>query len=128
MAKANLVLPNGTTVDIEGTADEVATLLDRFSGAGATGAGLAKPAREQKAKKLSKGNKPARRKGAQSLIHDLAQDGYFKSKRSLGDVQKKLEEKGHIYSLAAVSVPLLRATRGKVLRRIKEKDGWAYVS
>ncbi len=31
MAKANLVLPDGTKVSIEGTADEVAVLLGRFS-------------------------------------------------------------------------------------------------
>ena len=31
MAKANLVLPGGTKVAIEGTADEVAGLLERFS-------------------------------------------------------------------------------------------------
>ena len=34
MAKANLVLPDGTTVAIEGTADEVAVLLGRFFGPG----------------------------------------------------------------------------------------------
>ena len=31
MAKANLLLPDGTTVNIEGTAEEVAILLGRFS-------------------------------------------------------------------------------------------------
>ena len=59
MAKANIILPDGTKVTIEGTPDEVATLLTRFSGSG--------------------GN----RKGPQGLIAELAQEDYFKSKREL---------------------------------------------
>jgi hypothetical protein len=50
--------------------------------------------------------------------------------RAVGDeVQKKLEEKGHIYAQESLSGPLLRLTRDKhVLRRLKDKKGWVYVS
>ena len=70
----------------------------------------------------------AARKGPQQLLRDLAEENWFKSKRTIGDVQKKLEEKGHIYAMQSLSTPLLRLTRSRALRRIKDKSGWAYVS
>lgn len=129
MAKANLVLGDGTTVAIEGTAEEVALLLQKFSSTrNASG--------ETRRKSLGKGHTASprksavksKRKGPQQLMADLADEGWFKSKRTIGDVQKKLEEKGHIYAMVSLSTPLLRLTRNKTLRRIKDKGGWAYVS
>jgi hypothetical protein len=136
MAKANLVLPNGTTVNIDGTIEEVATLLEKFSGAhgpaptpaGAGGKGKAKKKRAQKAGADGAAKKASGRLGPQELIAQLAEQDYFKSKRTLGEVQAKLEEGGHIYAMQSLSTPILRLTRKKILRRLKEKDGWAYVS
>ncbi len=130
MATARLELPDGTTVTIEGTADEVATLLTRFSDdrlsrSGAIG-DRPKHASSRPFKNASKDRQ--KRKGPRILLQDLADENFFKSKRTIGEVQKKLEEKGHIYSLNSLSTPLLRLTRAKVLRRIKEKNGWVYVS
>lgn len=131
MATAKLVLPDGTTVNIEGSADEVATLLARFAGEPASHAPPASKSRRKPAKRNSAGaakrEKP-RRKGPQTLLEELAADNFFKSKRTIGEVQTKLEEKGHIYALHSLSTPLLRLTRNRILRRIKEKDGWVYVS
>ncbi len=130
MAKANLVLPDGTKVNIEGTADEVATLLARFSGtpAPAPAPAATTPARRKKGAKSGESNKRPKRKGPQTLIEDLIQENYFKAKRNIGEIQKKLEEKGHIYALHSLSTPLLRLTRSRTLRRIKEKNGWVYVN
>lgn len=128
MAKAHLTLPDGTTVNIEGTAEEVANLLSRFS------APQDQPARtSERAKKKSSARSAAKeqkpkRKGPQTLIDELVRENYFKSKRTIGDVQKKLEEGGHIYAQYSLSTPLLRLTRSKALRRIKDKDGWVYVT
>ena len=129
MATAKLVLPNGTTVNIEGTADEVATLLARFSGDTSPGAGTHKTLTTRKPKRSSAVEKKdmPKRKGPQTLLEELANENFFKSKRTIGEVQKKLEEKGHIYALYSLSTPLLRLTRNKTLRRIKEKDSWVYV-
>ena len=125
MAKANLTLPNGTKVTIEGTADEVATLLSNFSGpseaAPATGT-------KKRRKKKNSGGPTTIRKGPQTLIRGLVDEGYFKSKRTLANVQKKLDEKGHIYAQTSLSSPLIRLTRDRTLRRLKEKSGWVYVS
>jgi hypothetical protein len=130
MATAKLVLPDGTTVHIEGTADEVATLLAKFPGDSPSSAGAKKRAGKKAPHRSSGANKRDRpkRKGPQTLLEELASDNFFKSKRTIAEVQKKLEEKGHIYALNSLSTPLLRLTRGKTLRRIKEKSGWVYVS
>lgn len=128
MAKAHLTLPNGTTVNIEGTADEVATLLARFSGSAPSSSAPVKAPRKKAAASSGKKAQKTARKSPKALIEELASENFFKSKRTIGEVQKKLEEKGHIYALHSLSTPLLRLTRSKVLRRIKEKDGWVYVS
>jgi hypothetical protein len=125
MAKANLVLPDGTKVNIEGTAEEVAILIARCSQATTTqGSGT------KRRRKASGGSKTAvrkSRKGPVAHISALAEEGYFKTRRILPDVQKKLEEHGHIYAQSSLSPALLGLTKKGVLRRLREKKGWAYV-
>jgi hypothetical protein len=128
VAKANLTLPDGTTVVIEGSADEVASLLAKISGPAAPGGLPSSRTRKGGPKPSPSVKSSSTRKGPQALMHELATENWFKSKRTIGDVQKKLEEKGHIYALENLSTPLLRLTRSKVLRRIREKTGWVYVS
>ena len=129
LASAELVLPNGTKVSIQGTAEEVAALLSRFAGTSAQPAASGTRARTPAARPARTPSKKERtgRKGPTTLVASLAEDGYFKSRRTIGDVQAKLEEGGHIYAMHQLSTPLLRLTRSKVLRRLKEKTGWVYV-
>ena len=124
--KANLTLPDGTTVTIDGTTEEVAALLAKIAGP----APQVKTRAGGNKRKSDPASKRARtaRKGPRTLINALATANWFTSKRTIGDVQKKLEEDGHIYALSSLSPALLRLTRAKVLRRIKDKDGWVYVS
>lgn len=130
MATANLTLPNGSKVTIEGTADEVAILLSKCSGPSIGNGGGQPPVRRKGGgKRKPSQNKKSGRKGPQVLIDELVQEDYFKTKRIIGEVQKRLEEKGHIYAQHSLSTPLLRLTRDKrTLRRIREKDGWVYVN
>jgi hypothetical protein len=127
MAKAHLVLSNGTKVEIEGTAEEVALLLAKCSS----------PAGQKESKRISKPKKSRqpgsaqgkKKQGPVGYIAELVSENFFKGKRSLPDVQKKLEEKGHIYAQPSISPALLHHVRKtKMLRRLKEKDGWVYVS
>jgi len=127
MATANLTLPDGSKVAIEGTAEEVATLISRLSPGEQS-----EPGKRQRRKKagarLGGQKQPRATTGPRQLIEGLVGDEYFKAqKRTIGDVQKKLEENGHIYALNSLSPALLRLTRAKVLRRIKEKKVWVYV-
>jgi hypothetical protein len=126
MAKANMVLPDGTKVAIEGTAEEVALLLAKCSQSSSP------PDRKERKKEQQastrRKSQTGKRAGPLTLIADLADEGYFKSKQTLGDIQKKLEERGHIYAQTSLSPAMTRLTRKRTLRRIKEKKGWAYVS
>ena len=131
VAKANLKLHDGTTVKIDGTAEEVATLLTRFTG----GAQGDVPAHRRKAsqnkatkKRAGRSSTRSKRKGPRDLIRELTDEGYFNSKRTLQDVQKRLEEKGHIYAQTSLSNPLLALTKARTLRRLKDKKRWVYVS
>lgn len=128
MAKANLTLPNGTTVKIEGTSEDIAVLLSKFSGRHKAVSMKSKTTGKKTASRTKGAPPKVERKGPQSLLEELANEDYFKSKRTIGDVQKKLEEGGHIYAMESLSTPLLRLTRKKVLRRLKEKNAWLYVS
>jgi hypothetical protein len=127
MAKANLVLPNGTKVNIQGSPDEVANLLAKFSGSRLASRATTKSLHKNTSGRSRSGNQRPKRKGPQRLIVDLIEENYFKARRTIGEIQRKLEEKGHIYALYALSTPLLRLTRSKALRRIKDKSGWVYV-
>ena len=126
MAKANMVLPDGTKVAIEGTAEEVALLLARCSQVSSP------PDRQMRKRKLQRSprrkSQTTKRAGPQTYIAELVTEGYFKSKRNLGDIQKKLEERGHIYAQTSLSPAMTRLTRKRTLRRIKEKKGWVYVT
>ncbi len=130
MAKASLTLPNGTKVNINGTADEVAALLSKISQPAVPSGSRKKTRRRNASTSTSSGATRKARKGPVVLIRELVGEGFFKSKkRSLPDVQKKLEEKGHIYAQTSLSPAVLHLVRKtKVLRRIKDKKGWVYVN
>lgn len=126
MAKANVTLPSGATVNLEGSAEEIAVLLERFSGPpiAATNKDAGKKGRKNKAGAKQK----MIRETPTTLIGELIDEQFFKTRRTISDVRKKLEEKGHIYPLVQLSTPLLRLTRNRRLRRIKEKNVWIYVT
>jgi hypothetical protein len=135
MPKANVVLADGTKVTIDGTTDEVAALLQLIS----SGASQPPGAATSKGTKRRRGRAPApssgkggsvrkATSGPADYIRDLVTADYFKTKRGLGDVQKKLEEGGHIYAVTHLSPVLLRGVRAKELRRIKEGGTWKYVN
>ncbi len=125
MAKANLTLPGGAKVTIEGSADEVAALLNRFSGSeSATSRSSTHRGAAVKGRATRKGIP----RGPTGYILQLRDEGFFKARRSLPDIQRKLEEQGHIYAQTSLSPALVRLVRVRELRRIKEKKNWAYVS
>jgi hypothetical protein len=129
MAKANLTLPDGTTVGIEGSAEEVAALLEKLSGTtkNVPAASIAKKRKRRGSGSTSEANTAKKADGPTSLVTELAEGGYFKTKRTIGDIQKKLEELGHIYAQSSISPILTRLTRKRTVRRIKEKKTWVYI-
>jgi hypothetical protein len=127
LAKANIALKNGTTVEIDGTAEEVAALLAKFSQVDIAGEESEKRLTRKPQHGGRKASKP-KKDGPTGLIGELADQGYFKSKRSISDIQQKLEEGGHVYPVTSISPCLTRMTKRRQLRRIKDEKGWQYVS
>jgi hypothetical protein len=80
----------------------------------------------QKATKNRKASKSNKGKGPQTFILELKNNGFFSEQRSISDVQRKLEEMGHIYAQTSLSTPLIRLVRSNKLRRVKENDSWNY--
>jgi hypothetical protein len=131
MPTANVVLGDGTKVTIEGTVEEVAILLKRISGdkSQVSEGGSSAGTERRRRKSITKGSSDKRKpKGPADYIRELVADDFFKVKRGLGDVQKKLEEGAHIYPVTHLSPVLFRLVRARELRRIKEGGMWKYVN
>lgn len=130
MARATIKLPDGTTVDIDGSAEEIAKIMHLYQPASASGSSIVNST------KISQARKPAQKKvtgravprGPKGYISELAAEDFFSKKRTLPEIQKRLEEKGHIYSQMALSTPVLRLVRQRILRRLKEGGIWCYVN
>lgn len=131
MPKANVVLMNGTKVTIDGTAEEVAALLQRITDGGSQSSrgGAPKSAKRRRGKSTTMGSSAGKKaNGPADYIRELVADNFFKTKRGLGDVQKKLEEGAHIYPVTHLSPVLFRLVRARELRRIREGGMWKYVN
>jgi hypothetical protein len=135
MATANVTLPDGTTVTIDGTPEEVAILVERISRPGE------RFEQRRTTRSSTSGNRKTRsghaRTGAQGrstskgpadYIRELAASDFFATKRGIGEVQAKLEEQAHIYPVTHLSPVLFRLVKSKELRRIKDEGQWRYVN
>lgn len=124
MPIANVVLPDGTKVTIEGKSQEISAIIKKIS----------QPANQDSIgnatrPKSSAGTKvKTQPRGPTGLILALREEGYFKARRTLVDIQQRLEERGHIYAQTSLSPVLVRLARRRELRRIKTVKGWVYVA
>lgn len=126
MAKATYVTTGGAKVQIDATPTELVEIMKALSTEPAT-------AHDSKARKVARtkeSSRPTRPKksGPTGYVLELKDEGYFRSKRKLADLQAKLEEGGHIYAQTSLSPILIRLTKNRQLRRLKEKGGWVYVN
>lgn len=124
MPRAEITLPTGAKVIIEGTDADVRSFLDYYSGK--TSERVVSNAKRTKNKRTAFGTSPV---GPSNLIRGLIAEGFFKStKRSLGVIQDKLAEQGHIYPQTTLSGVIIKLTKNRELRRMKEKGAWVYVN
>ena len=115
MAKAQITLPDGTNVRIEGTPDEIASVVERFK---------AKPLPAAKPRGGRQGKK--QRVQLVDLIANLIDGGFFKKPKDLAAVKAALEEMGHHYPVTTLSPTMLRQVRKRNLRRLKQDKRWMY--
>jgi hypothetical protein len=117
MAKAQITLPDGTSIKFEGTPEELAVAMDRLR------VQATKPPRDPR-----RGTGKERRKRANptDLIANLIDGGFFKKPKDLASVKAALEEMGHHYPVTTLSPTMLRQVRNRNLRRLKQDRRWMY--
>jgi len=113
MAKAHITLPDGTTVNMEGTPAEIHDFIQQREEA------QAKAPRRRGSRATSRGS-------LVDLIGSLIDGGFFKKPRDLAAVKAALEEMGHHYPLTSLSPTMLRQVRNRNLRRLKQDNKWMY--
>jgi hypothetical protein len=130
MATANIDLPDGTKVRIDGTPEEINKILGLYStkSYSSVATDISSGTTADKRRKNSTRRSTRMSGGVMQHIRELIDDGFFIQKRSISDVQLRLEEVGHIYPLTHLSTPLRRLTQSRELRRIREANNWAYAN
>jgi hypothetical protein len=120
MTKAEITLPSGAKVMLEGTDAEIKDLIDYYAGG----------RRETISAKHRPDSKivPRPSSGPIGLVRDLIAEGFFREKRSLGAIQQRLAEAGHLYPQTTLSPTMLKLLKRRELRRIRDKGAWAYVN
>jgi hypothetical protein len=122
MAKAHIKSDDGTQITIEGSPEEVASIVAKIRGplsVRSRSAGLAH------AEKLKK--KEARKqRTASDLVASLKEEGFFDKAKRLGDISHKLEESGFMYPVTTLSGVMLSLVKKKILSRKKLDGAWVY--
>lgn len=120
MARAEIKLPTGAVVTVEGSPEEIDQVLKLYAGVSS-----GKWGRTGKFK-VRASNGPGT-SGPMTLIRELKQEGFFDGKQALKSVVDKLAEGGNIYGDASVGKALQRLTQTRELGRIREQGIWKYV-
>jgi len=126
MAKAQVNFPDGTTVKLEGTPEEINAVVDRARKAQQKQQ-TARRGAAGKANAKGGGKAPSQPLQLVDLIANLIDGGFFKKKpKDLAAVKTALEEMGHLYPVTTLSGAMLRQVRKRNLRRIKQDKRWVY--
>ncbi len=120
MAKATITTKEGLKITVEGTPEEVVSLVQKLEGGGTPSKKSAAPAR-------TKTRTASAKSGPADLIAELIDGGFFKKPQELGAIRLALQEQGHYYPVTTLSPLMLRFVRNRRIRRIKDKKRWQYV-
>lgn len=118
MARARITRSSGTVIVIEGSADEVAEIVERIGESPAT----SEPRVEGQARRMLQKKKAT----LPDLLVSLIERGFFKEPKDLSAVKRRLAEMGHVYPATTLSPALLRRVRGRQLRRLQQGNRWTY--
>lgn len=117
MANAKISMPGGVSVDIDGTPEEITTVLENL-----------RRNTETRASKNSRGATAPKGKGEISrLVEALKAEDFFRSPRGLSEIQRKFGEIGHHYPLTTLSGAMISQSRQRNLRRFKQDGKYVYV-
>ncbi len=124
MAKAQVKLPDGTVVAVEGTGGEIFEFVKQLQAGTPT-------ARQKGTHDGTARRAPSRPSNSPpklvDLLATLIDSGFFRKKpKDLAAVKLALEEMGHHYPVTTLSGAMLRQVRQRHLRRLKEDKRWVY--
>lgn len=124
MPRAEITLPTGAKVVVEGSLEEIDALIKLYS---ADGGRTSERSTSRSSSSGTRSPRATRAVGPVSLIRELREEGFFNRKQPLAAIVSRLGEQGHHYAPAAVAKALLRLARGKELGRLREQGVWVYV-
>lgn len=113
MAKAQIETPDGVSVKLEGTPEEIAAVLKEVK---------AKAERIGKGKRIEKGGRVT----IPGLVQELRNEGFFKKTKTLGEIRTRLGELGHHYPVTTLSGAMQGEATRRKLRRFKQDGKYVY--
>ena len=120
MAKVNIRTPTGAVITVEGSPEEVASIVGAIQPAQRSGSAARSTADKAKKKEAKKQNSVA------DMIVAFKERGFFDKPKGLGDVKAKLEEGGFLFPLTSLSGVMLSLVKRQLLTRKKVEGVWAY--
>jgi len=116
MATAKINMSDGTSVEVNGTPEEVAAVFADLK----RGSSPTLQAASARPRRVGKGEIPR-------LIESLKSEEFFKTPRKLFDIQNKLADLGHHYPVTTLSGAMQVQSRSRNLRRFKQNGKYVYV-
>ena len=120
MANAKITTSDGISVEINGSPEEVAIVVERLR-SGAKVESKAQSRKPQNPKNRGVGGIP-------DLVEILKGEDFFKEPKGLGEIRKKLADMGHHYPLTTLSGAMQTQAKNRSLRRFKDGGKYVYVS
>lgn len=122
MTKANIELPNGTKITVEGTPEDVSKTIRLMQGEKVETAKKHVNTPKKKEKKESYS-------GTSGGIRLLINEGFLDSPKLAKEIQAEMIRQGYHYSISSISkllsVNFMKKT--KQITRMKEDNKWKYV-
>ena len=118
MAKAQISLPDGSIVHIDGTPGEISAVLKDFKRKPVARADNKADGRTVKAHKTNV-TIPA-------LVAELKNESFFKRPKGLGEIKKRLGALGHHYPITTLSGAMQTQAKHRQLRRFKQNGKYVY--
>ena len=120
VVKAKIDTDTGTKIVVEGTVEEVTTIVNALR---------EKPIQIQ-GREISHAKQKRETRGAVSLVDmilRLKAENFFNKPRKISDVKAELDKKAHIYPIYSISTALIRRVKHGDLGRVQEGSTWAHV-
>lgn len=120
MAKATIKSKSGAIITIQGTQEEIASIIKVFEGTTAATA-----VKEQKHKTTTR-KEEKKRTAASDLVINLKEEGFFDKPKGLNEIANSLEEKGYLYPVTTLSGVMLGLVQKKIVGRKRHEGRWVY--